>query len=244
MSDLHRFQYGALEIRMQSMAGEPWFCLKDVGAVLGFERPSNFLRSPTCDEEGVMKLITPSSSGPQEMNFISEANLYALIMRSTKDEAIAFQRWVTKEVLPSIRRSGSYSAPVAKVDDPLLASLEVVASVRREQLAMADQVRDLTDRLEKIEARRPLVLPSAETGKTRVKMLVAHVAYVSGVAQKDVYHEAYGRLESEAGIELVARKRKWRARSLLDVVEAEQLLDRLVRILEDMAQGVRVEGGE
>ena len=87
---------------------EPLFCLADVCKALGMQRanPSRFNLNP----KGTHSLCTPTSSGNQFITFISEENLYRIVFRSTKPEALNFQNWVFSEVLPSIRKTGSYSA--------------------------------------------------------------------------------------------------------------------------------------
>ena len=88
--------------------GEPYFCLPDVLSILGLESRStskfNF------DDKGVEKLATPTNGGVQEVTFISEPNLYRVIFRSNKEQAKQFQNWVFNEVLPTIRKTGSYKA--------------------------------------------------------------------------------------------------------------------------------------
>lgn len=87
---------------------EPLFCLADVCKALGMQRanPSRFNLNP----KGTHSLCTPTSSGNQFITFISEENLYRIVFRSTKPEALNFQNWVFAEVLPTIRKTGSYSA--------------------------------------------------------------------------------------------------------------------------------------
>ncbi|QOW46562.1 MULTISPECIES: BRO family protein [Acinetobacter] len=88
--------------------GQPLFCLADVCKALDMQRanPSRFNLNP----KGTHSLCTPTTSGNQFITFISEENLYRIVFRSTKKEALNFQTWVFKEVLPSIRKTGSYSA--------------------------------------------------------------------------------------------------------------------------------------
>ncbi|MDH2586652.1 MULTISPECIES: BRO-N domain-containing protein [Acinetobacter calcoaceticus/baumannii complex] len=88
--------------------GQPLFCLADVCNAMGMQRanPSRFNLNP----KGVASLCTLTNGGSQMLTFISEENLYRIVFRSIKPEAINFQNWVFAEVLPSIRKTGSYSA--------------------------------------------------------------------------------------------------------------------------------------
>lgn len=87
---------------------EPLFCLADVCQALDIKNgtASRFKLSP----KGVHDMYTLTNGGTQKLTFISEENLYRIVFRSTKPEALSFQNWVFSEVLPSIRKTGSYSA--------------------------------------------------------------------------------------------------------------------------------------
>lgn len=88
--------------------GEPLFCLADVYKALDISRTSRLFRE--LDPKGVADCHIPTNGGNQKLIFISEPNLYRVIFRSNKPEAINFQNWVFAEVLPTIRKTGSYSA--------------------------------------------------------------------------------------------------------------------------------------
>ena len=96
-------------VRIIEKDGEPWFVAKDVAAILGYRDAYTLVRRLDEDERGTRKVCTPSAE--QEMTVINEAGLYSAILGSNKPEAKAFKRWVTHEVLPSIRKNGAYLAP-------------------------------------------------------------------------------------------------------------------------------------
>jgi prophage antirepressor-like protein len=89
--------------------GEPWFVAADVLATIGLDRKA--LERLDDDEKGVSSIHTPG--GGQEMTTVNEPGLYTLVLGSRKAEAKRFKRWVTHEVLPSIRKNGSYAVPSA-----------------------------------------------------------------------------------------------------------------------------------
>ncbi len=98
-------QFG--EIRTIEKEGEPWFVGKDVAHILGYARTADAIRAHVDSEDkGVCK--TPTPSGEQDMTIINESGLYSLILSSKLPNAKAFKRWVTSEVLPSIRKHGAY----------------------------------------------------------------------------------------------------------------------------------------
>lgn len=94
------------QVRVVQVAGEPQWVAADIAAVLGLGRTHDMVRSLDDDERGAVTIRTPS--GEQEMTVITESGLYSCILRSRKPEAKEFKRWVTREVLPSIRRHGGY----------------------------------------------------------------------------------------------------------------------------------------
>lgn len=105
--DLSTYIYNDQNIRVVSVEGEPWFVLKDVCQILGVGNPADVSGRLDDDEKGVGEIDT--LGGKQRVTIISECGLYSVILRSNKPEAKDFKRWVTHEVLPSIRKTGSYS---------------------------------------------------------------------------------------------------------------------------------------
>lgn len=93
-------------IRVQMVSGEPWFVAKDVCQVLGIEKYRDAVSR--LDEDERESVLVDTLGGPQKMSAVSESGLYSLIFQSRKPEAKKFRRWVTGEVLPSIRRKGYY----------------------------------------------------------------------------------------------------------------------------------------
>lgn len=104
---LQLFQNAGFKVRVLIRDNEPWFVAKDVCACLELGNVSQTCSRLDDDERGIISNDTPS--GKQEMLIVSEPGLYSLIGSSKKQEAKAFKRWVNHEVLPSIRKTGSYS---------------------------------------------------------------------------------------------------------------------------------------
>ena len=111
MNDIQIFnnpEFG--EIRTIDQNGEPWFVGKDVAQALGYADPRSAISKKVDDlDRGVAKMATPS--GEQEMTIINESGLYSLCFSSKLEGAKKFKRWVTSEVLPQIRKTGSYMLP-------------------------------------------------------------------------------------------------------------------------------------
>ncbi|MEW6378616.1 MAG: Bro-N domain-containing protein [bacterium] len=125
------FNYGEHAIRTTiDEHGLPWWVAKDVCEVLEMSNTSKALQGLDDDEKGITKSYT--LGGTQEMLVINESGLYTLILRSNKPEAKPFRKWVTSEVLPSLRKTGSYTMPGATTPfnpDPEKTAIEVVREV-------------------------------------------------------------------------------------------------------------------
>ena len=107
MNDLQILDYQSSPIRMIDRDGELWWVLADVCRVLDIKNSRDAASRLDDDEKGVALTDTPG--GSQTMTTINESGLYKVIFRSEKPEAKKFTRWVTHEVLPAIRRTGTYS---------------------------------------------------------------------------------------------------------------------------------------
>lgn len=101
------------EIRTIEIDGKPYFVGTDVAKALGYNNPRDAV-SRHC--KGVVKRDTPTSSGIQSMSYINEGDLYRLIMKSKLPSAEKFESWVMDEVLPTIRKTGSYQKPLTTVE--------------------------------------------------------------------------------------------------------------------------------
>ncbi len=138
------------EIRALLCNGEPWFKAGDVATCLEYANARQSVRQHVEEDDkrllqDLMENAPPPTDQPHEV-YINESGVYALIMRSKKPQAKAFQRWVTKVVLPSIRRTGGYAQSLAQASDEAVATeeppsrkrlleevLEVVRNEMREQ---------------------------------------------------------------------------------------------------------------
>lgn len=110
MSNIQIFNYQSNEVRTVEMGGEPWFVLKDVCTVLGISHITDTAKRMDEDEVGQTEVID-SMGRKQSTYIINESGLYNVILRSDKPEAKPFRKWVTSEVLPTLRKTGSYMMP-------------------------------------------------------------------------------------------------------------------------------------
>ncbi|TCK39673.1 BRO family protein [Paraburkholderia sp. BL8N3] len=139
------FKFNALTIRLIDGAdGEPWFVASDVCAALDIGNTSMALMPLDDDEKGVSSIDTPG--GRQEVRTVSESGLYSLVMRSRKPEAKLFKRWITHEVLPSIRKTGAYG--VVQIPQNLPDALRLAADLADERDRLKVQVEEAAPKVE------------------------------------------------------------------------------------------------
>lgn len=107
---IQTFNFTQAEVRTSTdKNGEPLFCLKDVASILSIQNHNEIVRNQL-DKNGVDKVyLTDNLGRQQQVTFISEPNLYRVIFRSNKPDAVKFQNWIFDEVIPQIRKTGGYN---------------------------------------------------------------------------------------------------------------------------------------
>lgn len=145
MSTIIPFSFEEHPVRALTIADQPWFVASDVADSLEYKVASAMTRHLDEEEKGVSIVHTPG--GDQEMLIINESGLYSAILRSRKAAAKRFKKWVTAEVLPSIRRTGQYTAPCQPkaIPNTLTAdqqqSIKALVKVRVEALPKGKQAK-------------------------------------------------------------------------------------------------------
>lgn len=118
------------QLRTAEIDGVIWFCGIDVAKALGYTNPRDAYKRH-CKSKGVVKRYTPTDGGRQEMVYLDEGNMYRLISHSKLPSAERFESWVFDEVLPSIRRTGSYTG---KSENPNVALVTITPEMAEEML--------------------------------------------------------------------------------------------------------------
>lgn len=150
MPDVTPFSFRGETVRVVTIAGEPWWVVNDVCAVLGITNPHNVI--DRIDDEYLRQAEVLDGRGLlRSTNIINEPGLYELIFRSDKPGAKDFRRWVFEVVLPEIRRTGSYS-PEPK--DSLDAAQDIINALRADR----DRIRAVENRTDVVESQLAGVL--------------------------------------------------------------------------------------
>jgi prophage antirepressor-like protein len=144
MNELQVFQFEGEKVRVINQNGEPWWVLKDVCYILNLSDVSMTASRLDEDEKGTSQICT--LGGDQKMTIINESGLYNVILRSDKPDAKRFRKWITSEVLPAIRKTGSYS--IFKVPKTLAEALYLAADLEEKRAILEAKVEKDAPKLE------------------------------------------------------------------------------------------------
>lgn len=149
MSDLTPFDFDGQAVRVVTIDNEPWFVLNDLTRVLGLARGASQIAERL--DEGVRQTYPlPTAGGTQNATVVSEAGMYEVVIRSDKPDAVRFRRWITSDVLPAIRKTGSYGQAPQLSGPALMAAALIEAQLTL--AATTKQVAALTPRAEAFDA--------------------------------------------------------------------------------------------
>ena len=254
MTDLQIFnspEFG--QIRTIEKDGEPWFVGKDVAIALGYKDTVNALKSHVdAEDKGGWQITTPS--GTQEMTIINESGLYSLVLSSKLPTAKKFKRWVTSEVIPSIRKTGGYSLPrdLSRLS-PEMQMLKLLTDKAIEtELVQQEQARQLQQVEQKVEHIRELVGINPNGWREDCRRLIVKIARGMGGNEyiREVNNEVFGLVDKRAGVSLETRLTNKRRRmaeegvckskrdrlSKVDVIaEDKKLIEIYIKVVRELA---------
>lgn len=160
------------EIRTVSINDEPWFVGKDVANALGYERATKAIQDHVNEEDRDEVPIQDSIGRMQKTPIINESGLYALIFGSRLESAQRFKKWVTSEVLPSIRKHGGYIAGQESMTDDEL--LEKAILVAQRKIAERDKI--IAQKQERIEQMKPKEVFADAVSTSKQSILIGDLA--------------------------------------------------------------------
>ena len=183
-------------IRTVTIENEPWLVGKDVAEVLGYTNPSKALADHV-DTEDKLNNETLLSLGQRGGWLINESGLYSLIMSSKLPTAKKFKHWVTSEVLPSIRKTGSYSKPMSELEI-LQHSINQLVEQERKLKAIEAQQGEQVKRLDIIDSRLEVLngVHIEGTGRDRLNAMVRAYVVKKGISYAEGWKDfkkAYNR---------------------------------------------------
>lgn len=203
MTDILTFnnpEFGS--IRTIEQNGEPWFVGKDVALALGYAKPENALAAHVDALDKTTTLIQGDGSNyKSKTTIINESGLYSLIFSSKLEGAQRFKRWVTSEVLPSIRKTGCYGTPDLSELSP---ELRCLIRLEQQQKQQAQELVRLNQKLDQLQGTGAFGTGGWRRESARI---IARIAQARGGAQHVpiVYQAAYTLLEEREHCSLTAR---------------------------------------
>lgn len=224
MNDLRIFdspEFG--QVRTMMIDGEPWFVGKDVAEILGYANQNRDIVRHVDEEDRLMmnsesKLDTEMvlSLGQRGGWLINESGLYGLIISSSLPNAKKFKRWVTSEVLPAIRKTGTYTAP--------LTTAQQIQLLAQGNVDLANRIEGVENKVESLENDMPLYSCEVDEIQGHVKRKAVKVlggkdseAYQDASLRASVFKDMYGQLKREYGC--VASYKSIKRRYIADVHE-------------------------
>lgn len=172
------FTSGEWEIRAFEIDGEPWFVASDVAKSLGYGKTNDLTRRLDDEDKGARSVRT--LGGEQKVTIISEPGLYAAVLGSQLESARAFKRWITHEVIPAIRKTGSFSVEQVTRKQLALAVLEAEKEleVTKPKAEAWDALASADGDYEVADAAKILARDGVETGRQRLFNQLAEIGWL------------------------------------------------------------------
>lgn len=179
------------DIRTVTIENEPWFVGKDVATALGYSNPQKAVRDHISEEDrGVNEMDTPS--GRQNLAIINESGLYALIFGSKLESANRFKHWVTSEVLPAIRKTGSYQKPMT--------TDQKIQLLAQGNVELTEKIEKVNDDLQEFKKDMPLLaLECQKITRAKNQKVVPLMGGKNAPAYKNksLMHKVYGDIDAQ-----------------------------------------------
>ena len=232
-NEIQVWNYESSEVRTVQVNGEPWFVLSDVCKVLELSTPARVAERLEKDE--VSQTHTIDRMGrEQKTTIINESGLYTVILRSDKPQAKPFRKWVTSEVLPSIRKHGSYSvqSQFADLSPQLQVLIQMETRQKQIEARQAEQATALAGLEQKIQNTCEVIALDKTAWRKDSEHLINKIARATGEGYggiRLVYEEIYRSIESRAGVSLNTRLTNKRNRMAGEGV-CKSKRDKLTRI--------------
>ncbi len=232
-NEIQVWNYESSEIRTIQKDGEPWFVLSDVCKVLELSSPHKVADRLENDERNQIP-VTDSLGRYQNTAIINESGLYTVILRSDKPQAKPFRKWVTSEVLPSIRKHGSYSvqSQFADLSPQLQVLIQMETRQKQIEARQAEQATALAGLEQKIQNTCEVIALDKTAWRKDSEHLINKIARATGEGYRGirlVYEEIYRSIESRAGVSLNTRLTNKRNRMAGEGV-CKSKRDKLTRI--------------
>lgn len=208
-NEVQVWNYEGAEVRTVQIDGEPWFVLADICRELEISHVKDTATRIDEDDLGQTEVIDRMGRS-QKVWIINESGLYTVILRSDKPQAKPFRKWVTSEVLPSIRKHGSYSvqSQFADLSPQLQVLIQMETRQKQIEARQAEQATALAGLEQKLQNTCEVIALDKTAWRKDSERLINKIAVATGEgfgAIKLVYDEIYKSIEARAGVSLNTR---------------------------------------
>lgn len=212
------------DIRTMMIEGEPWFVGKDVASSLGYAKPLGAIATHVSEDDSLKQGLTDALGRTQETIFINESGLYALIFSSKLESAKKFKKWVTSEVLPSIRKTGSYNTSVP------MTIPEQIQLLAMGTVELTQKVDNLGKKVEYLEMDLPILPIEADKIIEAVKKKGVSClggkennAYRDRSLRSKVYTDIYRELKRQFGVSSYKAIRRNQMDKVMEIINKYEL---------------------
>ena len=229
MNDIQIFnnpEFG--EIRTVMIDDEPWFVGNDCANALGYEKPRNAVVTHVDKDDTLKRGVMDSIGRMQDMTVINESGLYSLIFGSKLESAKKFKRWVTSEVLPTLRKTGSYGQPKLPENPMELLELhyEAIKHVDKKVDAVQADVESVKADLDKFKQDMPILGVEENNITNAVKSKGVHLlggksssAYADKSLRSKLYMDMYRELKRNFGVSTYKAIKRNQCSVALDIID-------------------------
>lgn len=233
MNELQIFRNSEFgEFNILIVEGKEYFPATECARILGYANPQEAIRAHC---KGVREFLTPTKGGEQNVRYIPEGDLLRLIVRSHLPAAQRFESWVFDEILPSIRKTGSYSIQPMTELQILRGALDQIEVAQRMALEAKEEAAQANQRIQVV---KDALLPSDKKWRQWVGEQLNRIVRATGYKHDEIRHESYDLLEKRAECKLSVRLKNLKERlfeagasktainnaNRLDVIEADTRL--------------------
>lgn len=211
MNDLQIFsnpEFGS--IRCIEKDGEEWFVGKDVATILGYAKPLDALSRHVDDEDSVIHGVLDSRGCVQQTKLINESGLYSLIILSELPSARKFKKWITSEVIPSIRKTGGYGIPQMSQSELILKIAQNNVELERRIAAAESETKAVSEKLD--NALDVFTSPTSDNWKDEMNRIINRMIEENNLNYGLFRRKLYDELEQTASCDLGSRQKRLRGR--------------------------------
>lgn len=212
------------EVRTVMIDGDPWFVGRDVAAALGYKKVKEALQNNVDEMEATLVGVMDSMGREQQTKVINESGLYSLIFGSKLESAKKFKKWVTSEVLPQLRKTGSYGQTHL-----LMSTSDQIKLLAQGNVELNQKVDNLSDRMDKIEFDLPILPIEADRITTAVRKKGISVlggkeskAYKNRALRQKLYNNLYANLKYNFSVRSYKSIKRSQAEKAIEIVERYQ----------------------